>query len=139
MASGPPSLPRPASDLRERRWLLIRDLAGFSIKLFLEAIRDIVLIPLALGAGALGILLGGAEPERWFRAVLELGRRFDGWLDLFGGREPSGPTLDGQLQRLEAVLREQSQRSGLTAQAKLAIDRTLDALQGVSKAPHAEE
>jgi hypothetical protein len=119
-------------DLGERRWLLIRDLAGFCIKLTLEALRDIVLIPLAVVAGGLGILLGGAEPERWFRAVLEAGRRFDAWLDLFGRHESAGSTLDVHLQRLEAVLREQTQRGGVTAQAKSAIDRALDAVQGVS-------
>jgi hypothetical protein len=128
MTSLPPSVP----DLGERRWLLIRDLAGFCIKLTLEALRDIVLIPLAVAAGALGILLGGAEPERFFRGVLEAGRRFDAWLDLFGRRESAGPSLDAQLQRLEAVLREHAQRGGVTAQARAAIDRTLDALQGVS-------
>ena len=117
------------AELAQRRWLLIRDLAGFSVKLVIEALRDLVLIPLALLAGAAGLALGGARPERFFLEVLEVGRRFDAWLNLFGDRDAPGRSLDEHLRRLEAVVREQHARGGATAQARRAIDRALDAVQ----------
>jgi hypothetical protein len=126
-----PAAPRDdAAELSQRRWILIGDLAGFSVKLALEALRDLVLIPLALLAGAAGLLLGGARPERFFLEVLEVGRRFDAWLNLFGEHDAPGGSLDEHLRRLEAVVREQYAQGGATAQAKRAIDRALDAVQG---------
>jgi hypothetical protein len=120
----------PSAELRERRWLLIRDLAGFSVKLLLEAVRDLALIPLAVVAGAAGLVVGGDRPDRWFREVLELGRRFDAWLNLFGdGASSHGASLDAHLERVESVLREQAARGGVTAQARQAIDRALDAIE----------
>jgi hypothetical protein len=120
----------PAAELAQRRWLFIRDLAGFSVKLLIEALRDLVLIPLALLAGAAGLVLGGSRPERFFQEVLEIGRRFDAWLNLFGEHDSERGSLDEHLRRLEAVVREQHARGGATAQAKRAIDRALDAVQG---------
>jgi hypothetical protein len=120
----------PAAELSQRRWLFIRDLAGFSVKLLIEALRDLVLIPLALLAGAAGLVLGGARPERFFQEVLEIGRRFDAWLNLFGEHDAERGSLDEHLRRLEAVVREQHARGGATAQARRAIDRALDAVQG---------
>lgn len=121
--------PDLAADLSVRRWLLIRDLASFSVKLLLEALRDIVLIPLALVAGGIGLVLGGERPDRYLLEVLEIGRRFDAWLNLFGRREGEGVSIDAHLERFETVVREQYARGGVTAQAKNAIDRALDVIQ----------
>ena len=124
----------------ERRWRLLRELGAFTLKVGLEAIRDVVLIPLALLAGFAGLVLSPALPDRFFREVLRLGARFDDFLDLFGaaarekaagpGRTPLGPRVDDLVDGLEAVLRDQHQRGGVTASAKDAIDRALDAVAG---------
>jgi len=122
----------------EQRWRLLRDLGAFVLKVGLEAIRDLVLIPLALVAGLAGLVLSPAEPDRFFREVLRLGARFDDFLDLFGAGArgdalPSAHALgatrvDDLVDGIEAVLREQHQRGGVTAGAKDAIDRALDAV-----------
>jgi hypothetical protein len=147
MPSSPaePSGPaRSASDdapeaLRERRWALIRDLAVFSGKAALEALRDLALIPVGLAAGVAGLLFHPREPEFLFREVLRLGDRFDRFVDIFGaearrGEETGhpgadGPSFDALAARVEHALVEQHRRGGVTAQAKEAIDRALDAVQ----------
>jgi hypothetical protein len=115
----------------------VRLLGAFSLKVGLEAIRDVVLIPLALLAGLAGLLLSPAAPDRFFREVLRLGARFDDFLDLFGVAARTAPPLalgaarvDDLVDGIEAVLREQHQRGGVTASAKTAIDRALDAVEG---------
>jgi hypothetical protein len=127
--------PPATRDARELRWRLLRDLGSFVLKVGLEAIRDLVLIPLALLAGVAGLLLSPADPARFFREVLRLGARFDDFLDLFGAAArqeslaPPGVTrVDDLVDGIEAVLREQHQKGGVTATAKDAIDRALDAV-----------
>lgn len=125
----------PPRDSGELRWRLLRDLGSFVLKVALEAIRDLVLIPLALVAGLAGLVLSPADPERFFREVLRLGARFDDFLDLFGAaaRQESLPAqgmtrVDDLVDGIEAVLRDQHQKGGVTAASKDAIDRALDAV-----------
>ncbi len=125
----------PTEDPGTRRWVLIRDLLVFSAKAALEALRDIVLIPLALLTGVAGLLGSRNDPERPFREMLGLGRRFDDWLNLFGPiederpRRREGETVDAWFARLESIVVEQHDRGGITASAKAAIDRALDGVQ----------
>jgi hypothetical protein len=126
--------PPPEADARALRWQLLRDLGAFVLKVALEAIRDLVLIPIGLVAGLAGLVLSPSDPARFFREVLRLGARYDDFVDLFGeAREtalpaPHGRRVDDLVDGLEAVLREQHERGGVTATAKDAIDRALDAV-----------
>ncbi len=118
----------------------MRDLVVFTVKVALEALRDIVMIPLALVGGVVGLVLHPEEPDRLFREVLRLGDRFDRFVDLFGAearaREVEGgdrvgelPRVDELLAPVEELLREQHRKGGVTASAKDAIDKGLDAVQ----------
>ena len=128
----------PRAEESDGRWTLIRDVAVFQIKLAVDAVRDVVLSPISLFA-ALVDLLSGTDRERpFFYQVLLAGRRSEGWIDLFGAgdrvepeRAPRGAdaaSLDRVVARVEAVLADQVERGGVTAQAKDTIDRSLDAL-----------
>jgi hypothetical protein len=131
-----------AGDLRVRRWRLVRDLVSFQVKLFVDGIKDLVLAPVSLLAGLYGIFTDRHSPGRAFYRVLEEGRRFDHWVDLFGATEhralpPSAAAdadgtrldrggLDGVVEQVETALRDQYAKGGLTAKAKDAIDKALD-------------
>ncbi len=151
-----PTVPATPEDLRAGRWALIRDLSVFQLKLLVDGLKDIVLSPLALIAGVIDIVTGGARPGRWFRGVLRAGARFDRWVGLFAAVEgpqralPSSPSeaapaaapalegataagLDVHIAQLERLLVEQHRQGGLTAGAKRALDRALDALEASSK------
>ncbi len=124
------------------RWALIRDLTVFTAKASLEALRDLALIPAALFAGIAGLLLSPRKPDRFFQEILEVGDRFDDFVDLFGREarrrrqagalgksDPEELNADDVFDRLESLLVEEYNRGGVTAQAKEAIDRGLDAVQ----------
>jgi hypothetical protein len=119
----------------ERRWLLIRDATIFTAKVGIEALRDVLLIPLGLGSALLGLLVRPDDPEVYFRRMLSVGQSFDDYLNLFGERTSRGPRVDALFERIEAVLVEQHQQGGVTASAKHAIDRTLDAVQNATRPP----
>ena len=41
------------------RWTLIRDIAVFQFKLFVDGVRDLVLVPVSLVLGLVSLLKGG--------------------------------------------------------------------------------
>jgi len=126
------------------RWELIRDVLAFQVKLAVDALRDVLLSPISLVAALLD-LLSGERPRPYFYRVLVTGRRSEGWIDLFAGAERLEPgggahpsedrNLDALVGRLERLLVEQVERGGVTAQAKRAIDRRLDAIANRGSKP----
>lgn len=77
------------------RWVLLRDLAIFQLKLVLDGAKDIVLAPLALGAVVVDILFPGSEPGHRFYGVMRLGESFDSWLSLFAAADKASAHDDG--------------------------------------------
>jgi len=53
----------------------VRDVVVFQVKLGMEAVLDIMLIPVSLAAAALDLVLGNWRRPRWFHAVLRFGER----------------------------------------------------------------
>ncbi len=125
----------PAPPSKAARWGLIRDLAMFQVKLLVDGLKDLVLGPLSLIAGILDLVRGTNPATGKFQGVLRVGAAFDRWVGLFDAveRKELGAgeqaSLDMQLRRLEALIVEQHQRGGVTADAKQALDKALDLLE----------
>jgi hypothetical protein len=82
-----PSTPRPS--------VIIRDLMIFQLKLWMDGLKDLVLMPLSLAAAAADLLIGpGRNGPRLYR-VLRLGERYDLWLNLFGAAKAASTNSDG--------------------------------------------
>ena len=91
---------------------LIRDAAILQFKLMVDGIRDAMLIPVSLVAALVGFLRGGEQPDLEFQRVLELGRRSERWINLFGRKESlpeeaAAGSMDQILQQAQAVVVEQ--------------------------------
>jgi hypothetical protein len=69
---------------RATRWRLLRDVVVFQIKLGMEAVLDLALIPTSLAAAGLDLVLGNWRRPRWFHAVLRFGERCEGRINLWG-------------------------------------------------------
>ena len=88
LAPTTPTSPAVArADLRARRWHLVRDLAVFQLKLFIDGLKDLVLAPIAVVVVLIGLLTKQDDPGRTFYSILRLGHGFDRWLNLFGTPE----------------------------------------------------
>jgi hypothetical protein len=94
---------------------LMRDAAGFQVKVLLEALRDLVLSPLSLIATLADLALLSTRKPTFFYAVLKLGERSEHWIDLWsaasrGHRETregeATPNADWLLDRVEALIRD---------------------------------
>ena len=87
---------------RDTRWRLVRDVAVFQIKLGMEAVLDLTLIPASLAAAALDLLLGNWRRPRWFHAVLRFGERCEHRINLWG---VATPDVDAPQSEVDAVMR----------------------------------
>lgn len=77
------------------RWVILRDLVIFQIKLVLDGAKDIILSPLAIGAAAIDLFFPGARPGRRFYAVMRMGEGYDRWLSLFAAAHKADALDDG--------------------------------------------
>ena len=121
------------------RWMLIRDVAVFQVKLLFDGLRDVLLLPISLIAGVVSLVRGGAKPGPEFYDLLRIGRRSERWINLFGAaahlhgpptaeEKFAGDDVDKMVSRIEAFVVDEYRRGGVTAQAKDRLDSALDLL-----------
>ena len=129
----PVAKPHVDQPLAVNRWRLIRDAVQFQIKLAIDGLRDLILMPLS-ALGALITLLGARDTPLEFYNIVRWGKRTERAINLFGAAEPAShdtqpqqaASVDALLERVESLIVEQYRKGGITAQAKDAIDRALD-------------
>ena len=83
--------------IRSPRERLFRQAAVLQLKLVADGLRDAVLIPVSLVAAAVGLLRGGDDCDTEFRRVIDLGRRSERWINLFGHHRPIGDAPSGSM------------------------------------------
>ena len=74
---------------------VLRDVLVFQVKLWVEGFKDVVLIPLSLGAALVDLLVRRRGGRGVLYAVMRLGDRFERWVDLYA------PLDDGPAPRLD--------------------------------------
>ncbi len=131
---GGPDEPEPVPS----RWTLLRDALAFQLKLFVDGIRDVVMMPISIGVVVLDLLGVGPHPGQNFYKLLEVGRRTEHWINLFGSSGSDalgagrGSGIDTLVGRMERMVIQEYERGGITASAKKQVDRALD---GLSRPP----
>ena len=129
----PPSAPRPTG--RDERWKFLRDVLVFQIKMLLDNVRDLVLMPVALAAALIDLLLRGDREGARFYKVLRWGWHSEKVIDVYSAIEHEEPgaftvsrdyTVDGVIARLESVVTREVEKGGTAASIKGAMDRAID-------------
>jgi hypothetical protein len=129
----PPSAPRPTG--RDERWKFLRDVLVFQIKMLLDNVRDLVLMPVALAAALIDLLLRGDREGARFYKVLRWGWHSERVIDVYSAIEHEEPgaftvsrdyTVDGVIARLESVVTREVEKGGTAASIKGAMDRAID-------------
>ena len=110
---------------------LLRKVVIFQFKLFVDGLRDLMLVPMSLVAAALDLFSGAHVSSGNFASVLNLGRRSERYIDLFGERENLSPEemspqpepgLDELLGMLEVRVRDRYRKDGAAASAQEALE-----------------
>ena len=120
------------------RWTLIRDIAVLQVKLVVDSLRDVVLVPVSLVVGLI-TLIKGAEQHNDFYELLRLGKKSERWINLFGAAaraegnqsdDEKSPVndIDELVTRVESFVVEEYKSGGVTRQAKDRLDQAIDVL-----------
>ena len=129
------------------RWTLIRDIAVLQVKLVVDGIRDLLLVPASLVAGFWSLLSGSKDrPGPQFYQLIGLGKQSEVWINLFKAYENAPPevvkdrpfgvtNMDELVDKFESFIVDEYRRGGVTAQAKDRIDQALNAIQRSTSRP----
>lgn len=77
----------PAPEEAQPRNEILRDVLIFQVKLWLEGFKDIVLMPLSLGAAAIDLFVRRPQDQGVLYSVMKLGDRFERWVHLYAALE----------------------------------------------------
>ncbi len=132
------ALPEKSNDTVDR-WTLVRDIGVLQVKLIVDGLRDLLLVPASLIAGLMSLLSSDTErPGPYFYQLLDLGKQSEHWINLFGALQNAPADLrqvepfpkadmDELVGRLETFMIDEHKRGGITAQAKNRFDTALNA------------
>ncbi len=118
---------------------LARDALLLQGKLLIDGLRDVILVPVSIVAALIDLLSGDQPAGRRFYNVVQLGRRSEHWINLFGAAERSPHEnrwdhdaetvkLDDLVEQVEKVVKDQYTEGGVTGSAKRALNKALDVL-----------
>ena len=139
------STKKPA--LSAARWILLRDLGVLQVKLLVDGLRDIILVPASLIAGIVSLFSSeNGRPGLQFYHLLAWGKESEAWINLFGAVKNSpekikqprpfgDQDIDQIVGRLESLVLDEVNRGGVTAQAKERFEKILSALQRKNRKP----
>lgn len=129
----PGDAPDAGSDLQESRLQLIWDVLLFQAKLVADGLRDVLLSPISIIAGVLGLIAGGDDPHQYFRRLLRLGRRTEVWINLFGRRRRG--TSDAMIDPLRERVFEQARENPWVNRAGSGLNAHLDRVNAPPRRP----
>lgn len=129
------------TDNSPNRRTLVRDVAVLQVKLVVDGLRDLVLVPASLIAGLVSLFSSadGRTGDQFYQ-LLAVGKQSERWINLFGAMRnaPVGlrqadqfpnADIDDLVGRLETFVVDEHRRGGITAQAKERLDKTLRAIR----------
>ncbi|MEY2502152.1 MAG: hypothetical protein QOI07_2486 [Verrucomicrobiota bacterium] len=121
----------------DERWKFWRDVAVFQLKMLLDNVRDLVLMPVSLGAAVVDLILKGEREGARFYKVLRWGAHSEEVIDVYSAIKDHDPgnfkvrpayTVDAVIARLEGVVVREVEKGGTAASIKSAMDRAIDQL-----------
>jgi hypothetical protein len=122
-------------------WTLIRDIAVLQVKLVVDGVRDLILVPASLIAGIVSLSrTQDGKPGPEFYSLVTIGKQSERWINLFGAIKNAPPELieanrfgdadmDDIVSRVESFVVDEYKRGGVTAQAKDRIEKAMGAMQ----------
>jgi hypothetical protein len=117
---------------------LLRTVVIFQFKLFVDGLRDVILVPVSIIAAALDLLSGVPSTSGNFASVMNMGRRSERYIDLFGERAnrvpdaeapDAEPGLDDLLGMVETRFKENYRKDDPAGSAQKALESLRQAVK----------
>jgi len=105
----------------------IKRLLMFQLKLFFDALRDILLSPISIIATIIDMIEGRRGQKSYFSLLLKYGRESERRINLFEqhSRKSKSKNLDTVVQQVEDILVNEYKSGEISAKAKQAIQKSL--------------
>jgi hypothetical protein len=122
-------------------WTLIRDVAVLQVKLLVDGLRDLILVPASLIAGVISLSkTKDGVPGTEFYTLVGVGKQSERWINLFGAYKNAPPEvteqnhfgdadIDDIVSRVESFVVDEYKRGGVTAQARDRMNKAMDAMR----------
>jgi hypothetical protein len=122
-------------------WTLVRDIAVLQVKLVVDGLRDLLLVPASLIAGVVSLAkTKDGKPGPQFYSLISVGKQSERWINLFGAIKNAPPEvidespfgdadIDDIVLRVESFVVDEYKRGGVTTQAKERIEKAMQAMQ----------
>ena len=122
-------------------WTLIRDIAVLQVKLLVDGLRDLILVPASLIAGVISLSkTKDGVPGTEFYTLVGVGKQSERWINLFGAYKNAPPEvteqnhfgdadIDDIVSRVESFVVDEYKRGGVTAQARDRMNKAMDAMR----------
>ena len=122
-------------------WTLIRDIAVLQVKLVVDGVRDVILVPTSLIVGIVSLAkTKDGKPGTQFYALVSVGRQSERWINLFGAirnapaevveaRHFGDADIDEIVSRVESFVVDEYKRGGVTSQAKDRFEKAMEAMR----------
>jgi hypothetical protein len=129
------------NESRPPRWTLIRDIAVLQVKLLVDGLRDLILVPASLVAGIISLSkTKDGVPGTEFYTLVGVGKQSERWINLFGAYKNAPPEvieqshfgdadIDDIVSRVESFVVDEYKRGGVTAQARDRMNKAMDAMR----------
>lgn len=123
------------------QWALVRDAGVLQVKLLVDGLRDLILLPASLIAAVVSLVKSeDGQPGPQFYQLLQAGKDSETWINLFGALrnapgEPArngefaGADIDELVDRVESFVLDEYRRGGVSAQAHDQLKKVLDRMQ----------
>lgn len=111
--------------------------------MLLDNVRDLILMPVSLGAALLDLIFRGDREGARFYEVLRWGAHSEEVIDVYSAIEHHDPgnfrvtrayTVDGVIERLESVVLREVEKGSTASSIKSAMERAIRQLQSETRA-----
>ncbi len=122
-------------------WVLVRDIAVLQVKLVVDGLRDLILVPASLVAGLVSLVkTTDGQPGSEFYRLVGIGKRSERWINLFGAIRNAPPEvveeahfgsadIDDIVSKVETFVVDEYKRGGVTAQARDSIHQAMEKMR----------
>ena len=122
-------------------WTMIRDIAVLQVKLIVDGVRDLILVPASLIVGIVSLSRthdGIPGPE--FYKLVSIGKQSERWINLFGALKNAPPEIadenpfgdadmDDIVSRVESFVIDEYKRGGVSAQARDRMHKAMERMR----------
>ncbi|MDJ0904613.1 MAG: hypothetical protein QNI96_01235 [Woeseiaceae bacterium] len=122
-------------------WTLIRDAAVLQVKLIVDGLRDLLLVPASLVAAIISLVkTTDGQPGDEFYRLVSVGKQSERWINLFGALR-NAPAhvveehyfgtadIDEIVTRVESFVVDEYQRGGVTKQAHDRLNEAIERMR----------